>query len=338
VWVINKADVYAALGNINVPYFDRTDYFHISPAITYSSSDNTNWCVSRHNPNSNNSGFVRLFSITGTGANPTFNVGNIINVGPSWSNGGVTGPQLGSATNLSLGDDRILQTTFRNGRVWFGNNVCLPATNPTTCAAQIVSIDPVTNTAIENIKTTVDNTGATMNAYPTISVNGNNDIFFGYSTFRTTAYVTSTVSYRRSGQGFFFYYYKPGEDWYVQTDSSGVNRWGDYSATYIDPEDDITAWTIQEYARPRVSGTSFFGTWWAKICPGSCTNDFTLSAPYNSVMRKYEANNTIISTSQVQSNSFIKYDAGVKITLSPGFKAVLGNNFQAYIEGCGGAR
>ena len=338
VWVINKADVYAGLPNITVPFFDRTDYFHISPAITYSSTDNTNWCTTIHNPNSSNSGFVRLFSITGTGANPVFNVGSVINVGASWSNGGVSGPQLGSATNLSLGDNRVLESTFRNGRLWIGNNVCLPATNPTTCAAQIISMDPVAGTAIENIKTTVDNTGATMNAYPTISVNSNNDIFFGYSTFRTTAYVTSTISYRRSGQGFFFYYYKPGEDWYVKTDSSGVNRWGDYSATYIDPEDDVTAWTIQEYTRPRVLGTSFWGTWWGKICPGSCTNDFALSAPYNSVMRKYEANNTIISTAQVQTNSFIKNDAGVRVTLSPGFKVVEGNKFQAYIEGCGGAR
>ena len=25
-------------------------------------------------------------------------------------------------------------------------------------------------------------------------------------------------------------------------------RWGDYSATVVDPEDDTTFWTIQEYA------------------------------------------------------------------------------------------
>ena len=42
------------------------------------------------------------------------------------------------------------------------------------------------------------------------------------------------------------------------------NRWGDYSATQVDPSDDLTLWTIQEYARIPVghgdqSGRS--GTW-----------------------------------------------------------------------------
>ena len=336
VWVINKADVYAGLNNINVPFFDRTE-FNITPAVTYNAFDNTNWCVTRLNNNDNNSGFVRLFSITGTGATPNFNVGSDVNVGPGWATGGVNGPQQGSATGLDLGGDKILQTTFRNGTLWFGNNVFLPAVNPTTCAAQIVAIDPSSSTTLENIKTTVDNTGATMNAYPSITVNQNNDIFFGCSTFRTTAYVTSTILFRRANQGFFIYYYKPGEDWYVNVGTGTVNRWGDYSATYIDPEDDITAWTIQEYARPKTVGNlGVWGTWWAKVCPGFCLNDLVLSSPNNNVMQKYEANLTITSTAQIESNSTIKYDAGSRVTLSPGFKATQGSKVKIYIEGCGG--
>jgi hypothetical protein len=337
MWVINKADVYAGLNNINVPFFDRTE-FTIVPAVTYDAFDNTVWCVTRANSNLNNNGIVRLFSITGTGAAPNFNVGSDVNVGPAWAVAGVNGPQSGSATGLDLGDDRILQTTFRNGTLWFGNNVFLPAANPTTCAAQIISIDPLSGTALENIKTTVDNTGATMNAYPSITVNQNNDIFFGCSTFRTTAFPTSTILYRRANQGFFIYYYKSGEDWYVNL-VRGVNRWGDYSATYIDPEDNTTAWTIQEYARPKAVGNlGVWGTWWAKVCPGFCLNDLTLSDPMNNVMQKFEANLTITSTAQIQSNSTIKYDAGSRVTLSPGFKAAEGSKVKIYIEGCGGVQ
>jgi hypothetical protein len=35
---------------------------------------------------------------------------------------------------------------------------------------------------------------------------------------------------------------------YVQTDGYGFNRWGDFSQTNVDPEDDQTVWTVQEYA------------------------------------------------------------------------------------------
>jgi hypothetical protein len=338
VWVINKATVYAGVANINVPFFDRSDVFHISPAVTYSATENTQWLVSRWNNNSSNSGFYRLYSITGTQAAPVFNVGNTVNVGGAWAAAGPNGPQSGSASGLNLGDDRLLQSCLRNGTLWVANNVFLPAASPTTCAGQVVAIAPVTSTAIENIRTASNTDGSVMQAYPSVSINRNNDLFFGYTTFRNNAFVTSTISYRRNdGLGFFYYYYKGGEDWYVKL-VRGVNRWGDYSATYIDPEDDVTAWTIQEYTRPRVAGTSYWGTWWAKICPGSCASDLTFGAPYSSIMGKYEATNTITSTAQVLFNSFIKYDAGVRVRLLPGFKVVNGNKFQAYIEGCGGVR
>ena len=338
IWVIDKSVVYAGNPNITVTFFDRTDYFHIVPAITYDPNDSRLWLVSIFNNNFNNEGYYRLFSLTGTQAAPVFNIGSTVDVGSAWNGAGVNGVQQGSSTSLDLGDNRILQTTFRGGTLWAGNNIFLPATNPTTCAAQVVAINTTNSTAIENIRTSANIDGSVMQAYPSISVNASNDIFFGYSTFRNNAYVTSTISYRRNGQGFFFYYYKPGEDWYVKIGASGKNRWGDYSATFIDPEDGRTAWTIQEYVRPRIGGTSFWGTWWAKICPGSCADDLTFGLPYNSIMGKYEANNTITSTAQVISNSFIKYDAGVRINLLPGFKVVQGNKFQAYIEGCGGVR
>lgn len=337
VWVINKSVVYAGNPNITVTYFDRTAYFHISPAVTYDANDNTQWLSTVYNSNFNNRGYLQLFSISGTQASPVFNDGSIVDVGAAWSGNGPAGPQLGSATGLDLGDHRILQSTFRAGTLWTGNNVFLPAASPTSCAAQVVAINTVTGTAIENIQTATSSTN--MQAYPSISVNSTNDIFFGYSTFRNNAYVTSTISYRRNdGQGFFFYYFKTGEDSYVKTDASGKNRWGDYSATFIDPEDDRSAWTIQEYTRPKVGGTSFWGTWWAKICPGFCLNNLTLSGSNFNLMQKYEANLTITSTAQVQNNSTIRYDAGSRVTLSPGFKAAAGSNVKVFIDGCGGVR
>ncbi len=338
VWAIDKSVVYAGNPSINVTYFDRTNYFHISPAVTYDANNNTQWLTSVFNSNFNNRGYLKLFSITGTQAAPVFTDGVTVDAGAAWSdNVNVSGPQLGSSTGLNLGDNRMLQSTFRNGVLWTCNNIFLPAAAPASCAAQVVAINTADGTALENIQTATSTTN--MQAYPSITVNGTNEIFFGYSAFRNNSYVTSTISYRRNdGQGFFFYYFKSGEDWYVKMDNQGRNRWGDYSATFIDPEDDKTAWTIQEYARARVGTTSNWGTWWAKICPGFCLNDLVLSSANNNVMQKFEANLTIKSTSLIQSNSSIKYDAGSRVTLSPGFKATAGCSLKVYIEGCGGVR
>jgi hypothetical protein len=45
------------------------------------------------------------------------------------------------------------------------------------------------------------------------------------------------------------------------------NRWGDFSATVVDPTDDTSFWTLQEYAKFPVSGISQWGTWWGKFHP-----------------------------------------------------------------------
>jgi hypothetical protein len=47
-----------------------------------------------------------------------------------------------------------------------------------------------------------------------------------------------------------------------------INRWGDFNETSVDPADDLTFWTVQEYAEPQLSPdcptdfTGLWGTWW----------------------------------------------------------------------------
>jgi len=40
---------------------------------------------------------------------------------------------------------------------------------------------------------------------------------------------------------------------------------GDYNAACVDPVDDLTFWTLVEYAAPQVAGTSYWGTWWGSF-------------------------------------------------------------------------
>lgn len=67
-----------------------------------------------------------------------------------------------------------------------------------------------------------------------------------------------------------------GEASYQRTDTSGRNRWGDYSYTSLDPEDDMTLWTLQEYAE---SGTNIWGTWVDSVlAPAPTLNNPSASA------------------------------------------------------------
>jgi hypothetical protein len=56
--------------------------------------------------------------------------------------------------------------------------------------------------------------------------------------------------------------------------STGSNRWGDFSATQVDPVDDAAMWTLQQYSKPEgmpwaATGcdSGFWSTWWAQVTP-----------------------------------------------------------------------
>jgi hypothetical protein len=117
-------------------------------------------------------------------------------------------------------------------------------------------------------------------AFPNISVNKDNDVLIGFSQFSPVTYASAAYALRRSSDpaGIFRdpVIYRPGQSSYNIGGGSGSarqNRWGDYSASQIDPVNDTDFWTIQEY-----SGTyRDFGiglaapweTWWAQVNPAS---------------------------------------------------------------------
>jgi len=48
-------------------------------------------------------------------------------------------------------------------------------------------------------------------------------------------------------------------------DDFGVNHWGDWSATVVDPVNDTDLWTIQEYGRESRVWQRPLGTWWGRV-------------------------------------------------------------------------
>jgi hypothetical protein len=79
--------------------------------------------------------------------------------------------------------------------------------------------------------------------------------------------------------------FKTGEDYYNKTFASGRNRWGDYSASQVDPVDDSAMWTLQQYAMLRTgtndgtsgANSSRWSTWWAKIALAPTAAPATIS-------------------------------------------------------------
>jgi len=73
-------------------------------------------------------------------------------------------------------------------------------------------------------------------------------------------------------------------------------------------------------------------------CGNTCPANRTITTIYNSGSNTdLEASNTITASSIINNSATVDYDAGVQIDLVNGFHAQYGCDFDAFIDGCGGA-
>lgn len=176
--------------------------------------------------------------------------------------------------NLDALDDRLFAAHIRQGRLWTAHNIAVD----TTGAAVNYSVVPSSRDGVrwyelggirsaDNGGTpTVVQSGTLFDSaassprhfwIPSVMVSGQGHAAFGFSTAGSAAridastagrlasdtagalrtppvqYTTSTTAYNPAGD--------PGGEF--------GRRWGDYSYTSLDPEDDMTMWTIQEYCQ-----------------------------------------------------------------------------------------
>src|SRR5439155_7764921 len=126
-----------------------------------------------------------------------------------------------------------------------------------------------------------------------LMVNANNDMIIGYTQFSSAQYPSAGYSFRYgtdpAGTIRDPLVYHAGEDYYHKTFSGTRNRWGDFTTCMVDPCDDQSLWTLQEYAKTRTStddGTtgsngSKWSNWWAKVSLSirvaavTCLGDYT---------------------------------------------------------------
>jgi hypothetical protein len=170
------------------------------------------------------------------------------------------GNSAGSAGRLSPVDDRLFAAVIRKGRLWTAHNIGVNnsgiATSPTRDGSRWYEIGTLNTTpTLIQSGTIYDNSTSVRNYWiPSVNISGQGHVALGFSSAGASDYINAGVVGRFSGdalgsmQSPVLYTssstaYNPSID---PGDVTYGRRWGDYSYTSVDPNDDMTMWTIQE--------------------------------------------------------------------------------------------
>lgn len=190
----------------------------------------------------------------------------------------------GTGGRLDALDDRLYAAAIRNGRLWTAHNIGVNntgvagATNNRNAARWYELQNLGTTPAVLQSGTLFDN-NATNDAnqrnywIPSIAVSGQGHAALGCSiagtnervnAFTTGRLVGDTLGTLRDGPGGAALpgYTASASAYNPPGDPGGPSRrWGDYSLTTVDPKDDMTMWTVQQYT----NGTNTYGVRVAKL-------------------------------------------------------------------------
>jgi len=177
---------------------------------------------------------------------------------------------------IDTGDSRIQNVVSRNGRIFATHTVPHQGPAITTTAVRWYEINPATMTRLQ--EGTISDPNRSY-YYPSLAVNSTGAIAIGFSGSSSNppeyAGAYYTVGKRQPNQQNVFQpvtLLKSGQASYFKVFNGEDNRWGDFSATVVDPVDDTSFWTLQEIASTPVvtqaHGTvDSWATWWGSFGP-----------------------------------------------------------------------
>lgn len=178
---------------------------------------------------------------------------------------GVNAPSMnGTPIDLHVTGSRLTATTIRNGFLWTCQAIGMSGTNGIYAGDETGT--NVDRTGAQWLKLRVDPTGGTLSYsahgriydksgtpnvfyyyFPSLAVNCAGDMVMGCSGSCATNYVGAYYSARLAGGESLDNprLIRAGLTNYAVPDEIG--RWGDYSATTLDPTDDWSFWTVQQF-------------------------------------------------------------------------------------------
>ena len=225
------------------------------------------WFVSTSNSGNAN---VNYRTLTWSGGAPSLSNTQVLTT-PTYGNP-INAPAQGSTTPVNVVDDRLNMAVIRDGHLWTTRNVGVNATGGATGANRTgvewleLNVGSGASASLVQSGRIFDPAATAPRFYyvPSLNVNAQGAMRIGFSGSKGTEFIGAYVAGRAPGSlpGFTTapQLIKAGESPYTRLDNSGRNRWGDYSYTSIDPNDDLTIWTIQEYAATGAAG-NIWGTW-----------------------------------------------------------------------------
>jgi hypothetical protein len=177
-------------------------------------------------------------------------------------------PQTGTTKRLDALDDRLFAATFRNGRLWtahdIGVNSSGVASSPTRTAVRWYELTgTLTGQTPSIVQSGTIFDGAASNPrfffIPSVMVSGQGHAAFGFSTSGASEHPNAATVGRLVGDALgtvgTTQLYTSGTSTYAPQ-ASTIQRWGDYSYTSLDPVDDMTMWTVQEFSNATTPGRS----------------------------------------------------------------------------------
>lgn len=214
-------------------------------------------------------GQIDLLSVSSPGStSPTLSSAQLVTIPDTQAPKDV--PYLGNGGKPALDslDDRLYAAQIRNGHLWTAHNVGVTSAGTSPSSSALVNrtatrwydID-LSGPTLANSGTIYDPSAANPRSYwiPSVAVNGQGTMAIGGSTAGAAARPDAWFSSLQPGDAAVAaptLYTSASADY-----APPYNRWGDYSLTSVDPADDQTMWTMQEY----VSATDVWGTRIAKL-------------------------------------------------------------------------
>jgi hypothetical protein len=223
-------------------------------------------------------------------------------------------PQTGSQKTLDALDDRLFAATFRDGELWTAHNIGVNgsgvASAPTRTAVrwyELTGIPSGQTPSIAQSGTIFDGASSDPRFFliPSVMVSGQGHAAFGFSTSGASEHPNAATVGRLVGGAL-----GTVRNTELVTNStstygpqtSTVQRWGDYSYTSLDPLDDMTMWTVQEFS----NATNSWAVRVVKLIPPPPATP-TLVSPASVTAGQPSVNVTIAGT-RVSGSGF--YDPG----------------------------
>lgn len=223
---------------------------------------------------------INYRSLTWNGGSPSLSSAASIST-PAYAQP-VNAPASGSVA-INLTDDRLLTAVVRGGSLWTARHVGLNAgggsasADRTGCEWFQLGVSGTTLGVTQTGRVFDSGNNPLFYYFPSIVVNGQGHAVMGFSGSNASQFISAYFTGRFSGDpagtmgpvGLL----KAGLASYELLVGNNTNPWGRISAALLDPNDDMTMWTLQAYAETHINqsasnSNSNWGTWVSQLRSG----------------------------------------------------------------------